>query len=385
MSISEIQKKINPVVEEPNDDDDNEEIQDAPDVIELEDHEKFKDVNDIALNIETRGERTTDGILFKVSDVSKAFDMPNLQSHINDIKAKYTLNIDYKYFSCIATRNSCGKTSKKIKVETKMFLTHEGMLRVLFVSRNDKTKSFIRWVSNVVCVHQFGTKEQKQIMSSKLLGVDANAIKEVLNKDANTLPCNYLFSFGFVRDLRKSMNIDEKYDDNDVVYKFGFTKNLPIRTQQHQKEYGSIKNVTLRLKRYAYIDPQYMAQGETCIKDYVKTLNMKLEYKNYDELIVLPKKYEKQMEEKFTFVSQNYSGHNAELITKLKDKENEIIMLQKDIMMEQKNIEAEKQNTRLAEKDVAAEKQNTLLAEKEIKILRMEMRMQILENENIKK
>lgn len=115
-------------------------------------------------------------------------------------------------------------------------------------------------------------------MSSKLLGVDANAIKEVLNKDANTLQCVYLFTFNTVKKLCKSMSIDEKYND-DIVCKFGFTKDLPQRTEQHQKEYGEIKNVDLRLKRYAYIDPQYISQGESCIKNVVNTLDIKLKYK----------------------------------------------------------------------------------------------------------
>jgi hypothetical protein len=245
---------------------------------------------------------------------------------------------------------------------------------VLFTTKNNKTKSFRKWATETLFTAHMGTKEQKQNLSSKLLGVDANAIKEVLNKDANTMPCNYLFSFGFVKDLCESMNIDEKYNDDDVLYKFGFTKNLPTRTQQHQKEYGSIKNVNLRLKRYAYVDPQYMAQGETCIKDYVKTLDIKLEYKNYDELIILPKNYEKQMEEKFTFVSQNYSGHNAELITKLKDKENEILLLNET---HEKNILEYK--LKLKDKDCEMEKQNTKIIEHEKNNEILQLKLQLAE------
>jgi hypothetical protein len=77
MCIDEIQKKINPNVDEPNDDDKN--IQDAPNINELEDHERFKDMDGKLLNIETRPtERKPYCVFFKVKDVEEAFNMPNI-------------------------------------------------------------------------------------------------------------------------------------------------------------------------------------------------------------------------------------------------------------------------------------------------------------------
>lgn len=114
-------------------------------------------------------------------------------------------------------------------------MTYNGILRVLFTYRNNKTEHFVSWATETLFTAQMGTKEQKQKLSSKLLGVDANAIKEVLNKDANILPCVYLFTFNTVKELRESISIDEKYNDDDIVCKFGFTKDLPQRTEQHQK------------------------------------------------------------------------------------------------------------------------------------------------------
>jgi hypothetical protein len=103
-------------------------------VIQLEDHEKFKDNDSNILHIETRcTERKPGCVFFKVNVVSIVFDMPKLQDALIHGNSKYIKNIDYKYFSCVSPVKNGTKTSKKIKVENKMFLTYEGMLRVLFV------------------------------------------------------------------------------------------------------------------------------------------------------------------------------------------------------------------------------------------------------------
>ena len=51
--------------------------------------------------------------------------------------------IDYKFFNCKKLYNVLNKSSKKSNVNTtvkkELFLTYRGLLRVLFVSQNNKT------------------------------------------------------------------------------------------------------------------------------------------------------------------------------------------------------------------------------------------------------
>jgi hypothetical protein len=54
---------------------DNNNIQLAPDIIELENNEKFKDADGKIINIQTRGERKIDNIYFKVKDISNGFNI----------------------------------------------------------------------------------------------------------------------------------------------------------------------------------------------------------------------------------------------------------------------------------------------------------------------
>jgi hypothetical protein len=87
-------------------------------------------------------------------------------------------------------------------------------------------------------VHQFGTHEQKQELSSTLLGISANVIKDVFNKEANVLPCIYFVTLNNVKMLRDEMKIDEKYKDNDMVCKFGCAENFGRRIGELQTKFS---------------------------------------------------------------------------------------------------------------------------------------------------
>jgi hypothetical protein len=57
----------------------------APDLLYLEDSEKFTDNDGNVVDIETRGVRTPTGIYFLAADVSTAFEMPGLVKTLKDI------------------------------------------------------------------------------------------------------------------------------------------------------------------------------------------------------------------------------------------------------------------------------------------------------------
>ena len=140
-------------------------IEKAPPIIYLSDNEKFKDECDNVLEIETRGVRNEDNIYFKVNDIEKQFDMPNLKRVIIDYTKSYELNIDYKFFLCEKGTNNVISTKKKSNdkptIKKQLYLTYLGMLRMLFVSRNNKTRYFINWAKNILFAAQLGTTEQK--------------------------------------------------------------------------------------------------------------------------------------------------------------------------------------------------------------------------------
>ena len=133
----------------------------APNIIYLKDDEKFKDDDGNVIEIETRGERDVDTAYFKVKDVMEGFNMENLENNIQKEHTSYEYGKDYKYFLCEKKYDVLIKASKKIDtkpiIKKELFLTYRGMLRCLFVSRNNKTDNFISWATKTLFVAQLGT------------------------------------------------------------------------------------------------------------------------------------------------------------------------------------------------------------------------------------
>jgi hypothetical protein len=320
----------------------------------LEDSEKFKDNDGNIIEIETRGEQNVDKIYFNLKDVMKGFDMESLNDVIIDKRKEgYNEGIHYKYFNCKKTGKDGKNTIKK-----ELYLTYIGILRVLFVSHSPKAHTFVKWATESLFTLQIGTQIQKDDLISSVLGVSAKVIKEVFNTDTHTLPSVYLFSIGFVKDLRESMNIHESYNDDDVVAKYGFTKELSRRTGEHIVKYSKIPNANLRLKYNSYIDPQYVSKAESDIRLFMTGLKLNHDYGNDEELVIIPNNLNKLVEHQYTMIGKNYMGHVSELITKIKELEDkyEKILLTHKIELQNethaREIQREKYENELLKKDI---------------------------------
>jgi hypothetical protein len=52
-----------------------------------------------------------------------------------------------------------------------------GILRDLFVTRNNNTTPFIKWPIEVLFITQMGTNKDKQKLASDILGINAQIVK----------------------------------------------------------------------------------------------------------------------------------------------------------------------------------------------------------------
>ena len=129
----------------------------APDIILLENSEKFKDTNGTIIEIETRGERNVNNSYFKVKDVMIGFEMNKLSDTIIHKDSYFKENEHYKYFNCKKHSND-----QKITIKKELFLTYEGILRVLFASHSAKAKTFIKWVTETLFTVHLGEKKKKK-------------------------------------------------------------------------------------------------------------------------------------------------------------------------------------------------------------------------------
>jgi hypothetical protein len=308
-------------------------VQEAPEVIDLEDEEKFRDDEGNIVEIETRGERSYDGVYFRVKDVSVGFQIENLKKVIQKINSSYIDGVDYKFFTLLSGTNNSNKKSKNI-IRNEMFLTYEGILKVLFVSRKGKTNGFVKWATEKLFTLQMGTRDQKEDLVSGVLGIPAKSLRQVLSTSSTNVPCIYRFALGKCNDLRKIMKISEDVPDDYIIIKYGYTDNLIRRTNEHIKTYNKIKGVKLELMNYAYIDPKYLSQAETDIKGFFETIETPIEYEKFSELVAINPKHEKQIINQFKYITGEYAGCVKELIEKIKKLENDIVIMKKDHLNE---------------------------------------------------
>jgi very-short-patch-repair endonuclease len=140
-----------------------EECENAPPELFLEDEEKFKDINGNIIEIETIGEKHEDKIFFKLKDVMEKFDIKNLHSHIIDKKSGYKFNTDYKYFF----NRVYSKKDDKCTVKKVLYLTYRGLSRVITTSRRHIHFEITNWLNNLLGVqfvhHRFISAETDTI------------------------------------------------------------------------------------------------------------------------------------------------------------------------------------------------------------------------------
>ncbi|QKF94783.1 BRO N-terminal domain-containing protein [Fadolivirus algeromassiliense] len=315
----------------------------GPPEIILNDDEYFTGCDSTKLKIKIRGNREKKEFYFSVQDVAKAFELPQLNKTIIDNRNDgYQKDIHYKYF----TFTKVGSTNSQESKNKFMYLTYKGLIRCLYVSKSKNADKFQDWATNILFTHQFGSEADKTNLASKLLGVHVDAVKEVFKTSTTPIPCVYLFTLGTVKNLRKSMKLDNKFTDNMIVCKYGKTDSLVRRTGEHISTYGSIKGCQLMLRFYSYIDPKNITEAENYIKDQMNAINAHITYENHKELIVLdPKVLNDKINTHFTMMAKAFAGCIAELQAKIKDLENQLLIEKerhKNEMLQNKYVVLEK-------------------------------------------
>ncbi|AGC02433.1 hypothetical protein H012_gp015 [Acanthamoeba polyphaga moumouvirus] len=337
------------------------EIAQAPDILRLKNKEKFKDEEGNIIDIEVRGNKNDSDCYFLVKDVASGFHIKRLHNVLINNNSGYELGVHYVYFNVQKYINYVKNTNKKT-VKKEIFLTYEGILKVLFSTRNNKTTRFVSWAKNVLFTVQMGTKTQKNQLIASMTGVSPEAIKAVFSKTSSTLPCIYFYTIGKVKDLRKTLKIGNDYDDEDIIGKYGMTKDLDRRTGEHNDTYGQLPGSDLRLTMFNFIDIQYLSQAESDLKLYMKDTGLKFNHNKYYELAIVSKSMLKSVKKQYDLIGKSYIGHIKELTDKIKEKDNEINLIKKDYDIMKMNHENE-----LLKKDLEIMKMENKLLNKKLK------------------
>ena len=321
-----------------------EQILEAPSILTLEEHEKFRDSDGKIIEIETRGEKNEDKIYFKVKDVSLGFNLPNLNSVLLHTDKGFERNTDYVTFNRSLTNEQ--RDNKK----PSLYLTYNGFLRVLFVSRNQNAKQFRKWAEKILFTCQFGSKENKEKLGTKILNMDIETYRNVFKTHSTKLPCIYLSELGKVKDLKDTFEINDdiyKKNINSAIYKFGFTDDIDRRLSEHQNDYGTLKNVNLQLVKFTMIEQKYIKDAENDLRDFFEKFNKRLIVKidkkivdenllSYDsrlnnknryELIILNKDERESVFKYYKYLGNEYAGSTSELQNKIEKMKHEIELI----------------------------------------------------------
>jgi hypothetical protein len=302
-----------------------EEYEAAPDPLYLEEHEKFRDADGNILEIETvcrdPKNRTEMNTFFRCSDVSEKLDLPSLNKNVTrlDQSGGYSENIDYRYFNPYCSPNR-GAPPNKNANKYAIYLTFEGLLRVLFVSRNKNISSFRIWATTILFTHQLGTKEAKRNLAAKLAGIDLNTFNTVFDKHASKFPCIYLMHLGKVKDLRETFGIDPSVVDDLVVYKYGLTNNMERRFNEHIARYGE----NIKLNTFHVIDPQFLHEAEGEVRQMMKFNRFNLSVEGNNELVSLSKEGLEHVKIQYGHIGQRYAGASAESSQKIEELRTEL-------------------------------------------------------------
>lgn len=296
--------------------------------------------------------------------------MPKLHDTLIDNRNDgYLVNEHYKYF----TNKISGLSGKNVS-KKELYLTYEGIVRLLYVSKSNKAKQFRVWATETLFIHQMGTIEQKQTLATSLLGINIQTIKQVFNSASNKTPTVYLFYIGKAKTL-----LNSNYNDDDILCKFGCTDDISRRTTEHNRTYKKLYNLEtdIELLMFSIIDPQYIFDAENNIRGYFR--NNKINNDDKTELIVINKNNMDQIKQHFKMMQNSYIGRYEEMNKKIvelvgakgstwKAK----LSKEKELLIKDHQIAIKDQELKLKDKDIEIEKQKTELLELKMQILKFQ-------------
>lgn len=342
-------------------------------IIQLADHEQFKDSNGNVFEIEVRGERHSDKLFLKCMHVEEYFEIDELTKHVFRASSPYIENVDY----VIITSFNQGRLSPmKGTKKSSVYLTFIGFIKVIMnsLSGNENLKLALAWVVHLTFTSAFGSDDERLTLANELT---------LYSKCLTNLSGIYLIKIGKVKELRESMSISRELypDDNAIIYKFGRSRDILKRYVQHcsQVKYGKYNN-KIELTWFIPIPEHLLSDAENDVSGYFKNNNLLFEFKDasgmdHKELIVVNDSI-KYIKTKYMQLGKDYPSSGKDLIDiwrttvdetkkELANKQHEIEIMQLEFANKINTLEYENQ---LKDKTIE-------IKDKDIRLLQMEMQI----------
>lgn len=313
----------------------------APPIIEDEDLVFFKDDDGNEHTVLMRGDRTRQGIYFKVKDVERVFEMKRLDDILSKAHTTYKVGKDYQWFALPIAYELRNRRSKEL------YLTYSGLKHMIEASQSGVGYKFKNWIDDIVFAAAFGTTEQKAVAFARVLNVDADHLTAVMNKTDGEVSCLYL------------IDVKKKIDDKRI-FKYGYTKHLRSRFKDHMHKYGD----NIELIKFAFVPEMNLSQAETQIRGITKPFAYTCEGEK--ELLALNEKELESVLIIYKSVAEIHCGKLKELVGKY---ESDINTLHSKYMLEISELKRECDNK------VHAAEVASLIASKDLEVLQMKVQM----------
>ena len=344
----------------------------APPRLFLEEEEMFKDAEGQPVDIEVRGEREEDKIFFYCKDVAEKFGISDLNKSLLRSHTSYSRNEDFVLLGRVDNVHS-----EPIK---SIFLTYQGLLKVLFVSRNKNANVFRKWATKILFTSQMGTQEQKDKLGAALQNVNYKNFRSVFRQHANKMSAIYLITIGKVADVRSIFKIPSCIPDESCLYKYGYTDDLSRRFREHCNTYDKMDNVKINLEMFSFVDPKFNSQAEVDVKNIFEGFAKDFTFEQQKELVILNKNEEVTAKKLFRMISREYAGCSEEMQKRIAELKAEIDMLKQQhiiaLMEVQNELEMEKKDNAFLKEKHVLELEN---AKKDVESLKKELRIKELE------
>lgn len=281
----------------------------APPIIHMDEAEMFRDVDNIVVQVQMRGERDIDQCYYLASDIETGYGIERIESLMLDKKSYYCYGEHFEYFMV-----------RKKKV---LYLKYFGLTRILYGRNNPNIEKYIRWANNVLFTVRHGTAEAKRRLASELIGIDPRDILKIYTKKngkrRKAIPCIYFFLIGeneIADRFGKTLKVGER------IFKYGMTIDLAQRIEDHLVTYGNMEGSTFRLVYFKYIDPTKVSEAEKEVKDYfiatkarftVKKSMLVKGSKGEDELVILHKDNIDAVYAEYDKIAERYQEKITEL------------------------------------------------------------------------
>jgi prophage antirepressor-like protein len=253
-----------------------------PPLLELNEDEKFRDIEGNVHEVEVRGVRSREGIRFSCRDVARVFEMEvehNIQRFLD--------NSEYEVFCSDGPLLKRGPSEQNMAAyQASTYITYNGLLKIIFASRSGTAYRFQDWATTIVYTAHLGTTEQRIDVAADIVGINAQMVKDVLTTCITSMPCVYLFNVGKIVDLRKHYEELRPFKKG-FLFKWGRTNDLKRRTGEHIKTYGNLISSTLQLKYFSPVDNVYEVEAENEIRGHFH--GNAIQFRNHKELIILDK------------------------------------------------------------------------------------------------